>query len=87
MQTLKFQLSVGASRQLVIELPPGSEGAVVDVTVVLHPPHTPSPSADSDEARQARLDALFDHLVETGPHTPKAELDRRIQEERDAWGD
>ena len=87
MQTLRFQLAVGASRQLVIDLPPGSEGAVADVTVFLHPPQPQSPGADSDEARQERLDAFFEHLRQTGPHTPKAELDRRIQEERDAWED
>jgi hypothetical protein len=54
------------------------------VTVFLHLPQTQSPGADSDEAR---LDALCERHRQTGPHTPKAELDGRIQEERDAGED
>ena len=85
MQTLKFQMAVSPSRQLIIDLPPGSEGGQAEVVVRLEP--APRPSDETEVARLARLEALLEHLIQTGPHTPKAELDRRIQEERDAWGD
>lgn len=73
---IKIKTKVLSGNKIEIELPPGSEGAEVEVFVVL--PEKPKPG------RRNVLE-LLEEIHKHGPFRTVEEIDRDLKLERDSW--